>query len=154
MSAFETKDLSNELGNLFMPALHSGHHPSPATFWPESCCGDSILDQKGVADCLLREFLVRGAVAWALTVVVIVLLFVPLPLQHCGCHQWNVAECAASLLPVGAFNRIQLFLAVAHRKKPSQKLQSSRSTAAFPQLLVLLLPFGHKKKISKANKTK
>jgi len=45
-------------------------------------------------------------------------------------------ESAASLLPVGAFNRIQLFLAVAHRKKPSQKLQSSPSTAAFPQLLL------------------
>jgi len=62
-------------------------------FWPQIGHGESILDQKGVADCLLREFLVRGAVAWALTVVVIVLLFVPLkPHWHCGCHQWNVAR--------------------------------------------------------------
>lgn len=154
MSAFETKDLSNELGNLFMPALHSGHHPSPATFWPESCCGDSILDQKGVADCLLREFLVRGAVAWALTVVVIVLLFVPLPLQHCGCHQWNVAECAAAectqsvhSIEFNCFWQSRTAKSPARNCKVAEAQPHSHSYWSCSCLLAT-------KKISKANKTK
>lgn len=146
MSAFETKDLSNELGNLLARLFILRLFFYFSFFGPKAA---SILDQKGVADCLLREFLVRGAaVAWALTVVVIVVLFAAAALWQPPEECASASASASAFTFAGAFNRIQLFLAVAQAKSPARncKVARARSTAAFPQLLLQvqilrLLPF-------------